>query len=312
MYQVGTFSPHTRPRLTFTRSQRQVIHYQSCLGGWKPWDGLEKLARFGHRVCRHNATELHNHAVRMWEQVYAGATQTPHTGSSGQVRGGSWPAPGSAQVLVLGPHHSGTSFTTRAMMEMGFSGTSKGRFRQRGARGVDDGGSFEAGADVDGDSDGGASRSIDDELLMHDTNPMKYWEHRDVVALNQYLFDDSAGHIGTHSGVLIGAEGGTALKGTVDQLVGQSVERASVLAKSYPWAGYGYSARAPPTEWSERAASVVKKLDAHRPWVTKDPRLALTVHAWMPLLDTQNPLSSGVLCVVTYRHPLSFASSMLK
>ena len=47
-------------------------------------------------------------------------------------------------------------------------------------------------------------------------------------------------------------------------------------------------------------------------FVTKDPRLALTLHAWNPLLDTKDPLNIGVVCVVTYRHPLSFASSMLK
>jgi len=269
-----------------------VIHYQSCLGGWKPWDGLEKLAHFGNRVCRHNATELHTHAVRMWEQVYAGATQTPQTEPKAQLEGGSWPAPASAQVLVLGPHHSGTSYTTRAMMEMGFCGTSKGRLREKSGRGVD----------------GGANRGIDDELLMHETNPMKYWEHRDVVALNQYLFDANAGDIGTQHRVRIDAEGGTA----PGEATERSVEHTRVLAKAYPWVGYGYSARAPPIEWSKRAASVVDKLDAHRPWVTKDPRLALTVHAWIPLLEAQNPSENGVLCVVTYRHPLSFASSMLK
>ena len=57
---------------------------------------------------------------------------------------------------------------------------------------------------------------------------------------------------------------------------------------------------------------MVERLNVHRPWVTKDPRWALTLHAWTPLLDTKDPLKIGVLCVVTYRHPLSFASSMLK
>ena len=167
----------------------QVIHYQSCLGGWKPWDGLNQLARFDNRVCRHNATDLHNHAVRMWEQVYAkaraGAEMKLEPGSgavagsgagdgqagvgaghgdghgadqaagvdltpAGRVGGGDWPAPESAQVLVLGPHHTGTSYVTRALMEMGFSGTSKGRRSEGGGRGGD-----------------GGDGSVDDELLMH-------------------------------------------------------------------------------------------------------------------------------------------------
>ena len=93
---------------------------------------------------------------------------------------------------------------------------------------------------------------------------------------------------------------------------GHGDNRSGFLATAYPWVGYGYDARSPTAEWSALATGVVRKLNAHRPWVTKDPRMALTLHAWAQILGTQNPARGGVVCVVTYRHPLAFASSMLK
>ena len=59
------------------------------------------------------------------------------------------PAEGPSQLLVLGMHHSGTSLVSNLTMMMGAYG---------GAR---------------------------DELLLHPENPLKFWERRDVVALNE-------------------------------------------------------------------------------------------------------------------------------
>ena len=59
------------------------------------------------------------------------------------------PAEGPSQLLVLGMHHSGTSLVSNLTMMMCAYG---------GAR---------------------------DELLLHPENPLKFWERRDVVALDE-------------------------------------------------------------------------------------------------------------------------------
>ena len=83
---------------------------------------------------------------------------------------------------------------------------------------------------------------------------------------------------------------------------------------AFPWHGFGCS----PPEWNEVAharyrgaigeaiARIVQSIgvDDERPWVTKDPRLSLTLDEWMPHLDRP-------ICVTPYRRPLSFASSMM-
>ena len=63
------------------------------------------------------------------------------------------PAEGPSQLLVLGMHHSGTSIVSNLTMMMGAYG---------GAR---------------------------DELLLHPENPLKFWERRDVVALDEARLD---------------------------------------------------------------------------------------------------------------------------
>ena len=63
------------------------------------------------------------------------------------------PAEGPSQLLVLGMHHSGTSLVSNLTMMMGAYG---------GAR---------------------------DELLLHPENPLKFWERRDVVALDEARLD---------------------------------------------------------------------------------------------------------------------------
>ena len=64
------------------------------------------------------------------------------------------PAEGPSQLLVLGMHHSGTSIVSNLTMMMGAYG---------GAR---------------------------DELLLHPQNPLKFWERRDVVELDDAVGDD--------------------------------------------------------------------------------------------------------------------------
>lgn len=50
-------------------------------------------------------------------------------------------------------------------------------------------------------------------------------------------------------------------------------------------------------KFNQTASMIVKKLNTHPVWFTKDPRLCLTLDFWMP--HVQKPV-----CVVAYRHPV--------
>ena len=52
-----------------------------------------------------------------------------------------------------------------------------------------------------------------------------------------------------------------------------------------------------------RAAEIVAKLDAHRPWFIKEPRLCLLLPLWRPLLEFP-------VCVHIFRNPLEVARSL--
>lgn len=55
----------------------------------------------------------------------------------------------------------------------------------------------------------------------------------------------------------------------------------------------------------ERAArSIILSLDAHRPWVTKEPRLCVNLPLWLPLLECP-------VCLISLRNPLEIARSLL-
>lgn len=55
--------------------------------------------------------------------------------------------------------------------------------------------------------------------------------------------------------------------------------------------------------FQENAQGIISQLDAHLPWVLKDPRLCLTLPLWRPLLDTP-------VCILPYRSPLEIARSI--
>jgi len=150
------------------------------------------------------------------------------------------PASAPSQLLVLGMHHSGTSVVSNLTMMMG--------------------------------AFGGAH----DELLLHPENPLKFWERRDVVALDEQRLD---------AGV------------------------QSQVSSRYDvpnWVAYGYDAAKAATKVfdTSEAKAIVDKLNVQRPWVTKDPRMCLTASEWMPLLDAP-------MCVIVHREPLSVANSMM-
>lgn len=55
--------------------------------------------------------------------------------------------------------------------------------------------------------------------------------------------------------------------------------------------------------FAARAAAIVAKLDAHAPWVVKDPRMCVLLSFWRPLL-------SRPAFLVSLRHPLAVARSL--
>ena len=127
------------------------------------------------------------------------------------------------QILVLGPHHSGTSLVSRVLSDFGL---------HLGAK---------------------------PELLLDAENPLKYWERRDVVDINKARLS------------------------------------AATPAPDVPaFVGYGFQSGAGrPLNASESAAQVVAKLNANRPWATKDPRMSLLADEWLGLMDRD------AVCVLT-------------
>lgn len=145
-----------------------------------------------------------------------------------------------SQILILGMHHSGTSVVSNLTMMMGAYG----------------------GALTD--------------LLLHPENPLKFWERRDVVSLDER------------------------------RLV-EGVQRAVARRYDVPeWVAYGFDSAKPATKIHEydAAKEIVSTLNSHRPWVTKDPRMCLVAAEWMSLLDAP-------LCLIVHREPLSVANSMM-
>lgn len=56
--------------------------------------------------------------------------------------------------------------------------------------------------------------------------------------------------------------------------------------------------------FAQKARVIVQNLDAHRPWVLKDPRMCLLLPLWRPLLEAP-------ICIHIYRRPLQVAQSIL-
>ncbi len=99
-------------------------------------------------------------------------------------------------------------------------------------------------------------------------NENGYWEHRAIRALDEELLD---------------------LAGT-DWIGVTSFEPEQLPEASR-------------TELTVRAGSILASLDAHRPWVVKDPRLCVLLPFWLPFLDSP-------LFLFSLRSPLSVARSL--
>jgi archaellum component FlaC len=99
-------------------------------------------------------------------------------------------------------------------------------------------------------------------------NPKGFWERRDVRALNDFVLQ-SAGH-----------DWDRVCRLDVDALPGPVVE-----------------------EFTRRASQIVLSMDAHRPWMIKEPRLCLLMPLWRRVLEVP-------VCVHILRHPVEVAASL--
>ena len=99
-------------------------------------------------------------------------------------------------------------------------------------------------------------------------NPKGFWERRDVIELNDLLIRSA------------GCEWNRPLA-----FAASAVPEADLAA------------------FQERASRLLLDLDAHRPWMVKEPRFCLTLPVWRPLLEV--PIGIHVV-----RHPVEVASSL--
>jgi hypothetical protein len=121
------------------------------------------------------------------------------------------------EILIIGMHHTGTSILANLTMSMGIYG---GEYS---------------------------------EFIISRKNPMKFWERKDVVDINQKRFEE--------------------------------FEKDADLPY---WSGITYRKKGIPIHQKKESKLVVNKLNSHCNWVTKDPRFGLLLHEWMPLL--KNPI----------------------
>ena len=121
---------------------------------------------------------------------------------------------GTGQVLVVGNHHSGTSLLSRSLHLLGFNLGEPG------------------------------------DILKQPGKPMKFWEHKDVVRLNEARM---------------------------------SQDTSSSLPS---WIGQGFdpSVGTPLTK-SAAVQALVKELNQNQPWSIKDPRLSLVASEWLQLME---------------------------
>ena len=106
------------------------------------------------------------------------------------------------------------------------------------------------------------------ELPATDANPKGYWERRDVINLNEEIF--------THLGV----SWDKTIQFSPEQLDDALTEKFGSLARD-----------------------IILGLDAHRPWMLKDPRLCLLLPFWQQYCEIP-------VHIIVYRNPIQVAQSL--
>ena len=104
----------------------------------------------------------------------------------------------------------------------------------------------------------------------NDENPKGFWERRDVRLLNDWVL---------HA---VGCDWNRVLNFDVNNLPESVVE-----------------------DFRKKASRLVLEMDAHRPWLLKEPRLCLLLPLWRSILEVP-------VCVQILRSPVEVAASLLK
>lgn len=109
-----------------------------------------------------------------------------------------------------------------------------------------------------------------DDFLMKKNNPLKFWERKDIVKINQGRLSHS------------------------------------IVTNMPSWSGYLFDDTKGTPIWKQKSAiDIVRKLDLHCNWVTKDPRFGVTLHEWIPL--TLKPV-----CIILHRNKTNTVNSLVK
>lgn len=106
------------------------------------------------------------------------------------------------------------------------------------------------------------------QLNAGDDNPKGAWERKDVHALNDFALNSS------------GCAWNCVSTFDVDDLASDILD-----------------------EFLTRARRIVLEMDAHRPWVIKDPRMCLVLPLWRRVLEVP-------VCIHVYRSPVEVAASL--
>ena len=106
------------------------------------------------------------------------------------------------------------------------------------------------------------------EMPAHPTNPKGFWERKDVNELCIQLLRSAK------------CEWYRVSNFTIDKIPNEALE-----------------------EFREKARQIILRLDAHRPWFLKDPRLCLLAPLWLELLEAP-------VCLFVHRAPLEVARSL--
>lgn len=143
------------------------------------------------------------------------------------------------QVFIFGIHHTGTSIAANLTMELGFNG-----------------GTF-------------------DEFVHHSTNPLKFWERKDVVDLNK------------------------------KRLMSGSQCLSSQLTKP-TWAGFHFQQSCGQPIFEQDVVDIIQKINqSGTPWVIKEPRMSLFASEWLHVVE--NPM-----CLIVIRNKMETVQSLIK
>lgn len=143
-----------------------------------------------------------------------------------------------SQIFIMGIHHTGTSIATNLTMRLGING---GEF---------------------------------DDFIHHATNPLKFWERKDVVELNKKrLFSGSA---------------------------------CLFEDNSPTWAGFNFRQNCGNPIFEKDVMKIIKKIEhSDTPWVIKEPRMSLFASEWLKFV--KNPM-----CLIITRNKLETIESLIR